>query len=135
MTDKSGAVAYLHTLHMEFDQTCTLLTHRNDYGADEPRRTAFGLPGRDYSEEYTVTTIPLYAHPSSQDASALVEALRPFAKFVDKETCTITMIWEDGDYRSHYPNVLKPLDFFNARAALSEWEQSNADPEALRPQG
>lgn len=46
-------VAYLHTLHMEGGQTMTRLSDQD--------ATVFGLPGRDYSEEYTVTTTPLYA--------------------------------------------------------------------------
>lgn len=57
------AVAYLHTLHMEGGQTYDRLTLWNGIDEDEPRRTAFGFPERDYSPEYHVTTTPLYATP------------------------------------------------------------------------
>lgn len=48
-------VAYLHTIHMEFDQKTERLTN-----SKEP---AFGRPGVNYSEEYAVTCEPLYASP------------------------------------------------------------------------
>jgi hypothetical protein len=50
---------------------------------------------------------------------ALVEALKPFARHVDKQTCKITMIWQDGEYNSTYTETLKPQDFFAAHAALA----------------
>lgn len=55
-------VASLYTMHMELNQTCDRL--------DNPGLAPFGIPGRDYSEEYTVTETPLY------DLSALKEAVK-----------------------------------------------------------
>lgn len=49
-------VAYLHVLHMEGDQTYQRLTFEGGSTLDN----AFGIPGRDYSEEYHVTITPLY---------------------------------------------------------------------------
>lgn len=46
-------VAWLHTLHMEFDQKIRRLSFDDD--------NAFGVPGRDYSEEYEVTIEPLFS--------------------------------------------------------------------------
>jgi hypothetical protein len=45
-------VAWLHTRHMELDQTQTEVT--------ECAKHPFGRPGRDFSEEYRVTSEPLY---------------------------------------------------------------------------
>ena len=53
-------VAWLHTLHMEGGQTYERLLDHDGTDPDEPRRTGFGVPGRNYSEEYTVTAEPLY---------------------------------------------------------------------------
>lgn len=57
-------VAWMHTLHMEGGQTYVRLSELDGTDPDEPKRTAFGIPGRDYSEEYPVTSQPLYTHPS-----------------------------------------------------------------------
>ena len=70
----SEPVAYLHTLHMEGGQTHTRLSEDDGTDEYEPSRTAFGKPGRDYSEEYRVTTTPLFATPSPSEA--MVERLR-----------------------------------------------------------
>lgn len=51
-------VAWLHTLCMELDQFSRLLT----FCEENP----FGEPGEDYSEEYSVTSEPLYQHPAPQ---------------------------------------------------------------------
>lgn len=59
-------VAFLHALHMEGGQTYTRLSFDDGTDEDEPRRTAFGVPGRDYSEEYSVTSQPLYSHPPTR---------------------------------------------------------------------
>jgi hypothetical protein len=80
-------VAWMHTLHMEGGQTCTRLREDDGTDEDEPRRTAFGMPGRDYSEEYPVTSQPLYAHPSSEQAiraDERVKALDEAALLVEK---------------------------------------------------
>lgn len=69
-------VAWLHTLHMECGQVTTRLTDWDCVDPDEPTWGAFGRPGRDYSEEYRVTTQPLYPHPPSTDVAALVEAAK-----------------------------------------------------------
>lgn len=66
--DAGEPVAYLHTLHMEGGQTYERLTMHNGLDPDDARVTAFGIPGRDYSEEYSVSTTPLYALPSHQGA-------------------------------------------------------------------
>lgn len=58
--DVDEPVAWLHTLHMEGGQTMTRLLDHDGTDEDEPQRTGFGLPGRDYSEEYPVTAEPLY---------------------------------------------------------------------------
>lgn len=59
------SVAWLHTLHMEFDQTYDRLTASPE--------NPFGEPGRDYGEEYEVTSTPLYALP--EPAADLVEVV------------------------------------------------------------
>jgi len=69
-------VAWLHTLHMEQGQVSTRLTDWDCVDPDEPTWGAFGRPGRDYSEEYRVTTQPLYTHPPATDVAALVEAAK-----------------------------------------------------------
>jgi len=69
-------VAWLHALHMEQGQVSTRLTDWDCIDPDEPSWGAFGRPGRDYSEEYTVTTQPLYTHPPATDVAALVEAAK-----------------------------------------------------------
>ena len=46
-------VGWLHVMHMEGGQTQTRLT--------EDAEDHFGVPGEDYSEEYVVTSEPLYA--------------------------------------------------------------------------
>jgi hypothetical protein len=50
--------------------------------------------------------------------SELEAALKPFASYVDKSSCKITMVWRDGDYVSTYTNTLKPSDFWAATVAL-----------------
>lgn len=76
-------VAYLHTMHMEGGQTYDRLTAWNGVDEDEPSRTAFGFPGRDYSEEYRVTTTPLYASPKQAPVyQGEVERLREVARMV-----------------------------------------------------
>jgi len=54
MTDESELkpVAWLHTMHMELDQTYDRLTASPD--------NPWGEPGEDYSAEYHVTSEPLY---------------------------------------------------------------------------
>jgi len=44
---------WLHVMHMEGGQTHTRLT--------EDAEDHFGVPGEDYSEEYVVTSAPLFA--------------------------------------------------------------------------
>lgn len=57
--------------------------------------------------------------PQGERVKALMyQALRPFARQVDKATCKITMTWEDGDYKSTYTNTLTPQDFFKAADAI-----------------
>ena len=46
------------------------------------------------------------------------KALQPFARHVDKRTCKITMLWQDGDYKSTYTDTLTPQDFFAAHEAI-----------------
>ncbi len=58
-------VAWRHTLHMELNQT----TERLTASPENP----FGKPGRDYSEEYEVTSTPLHALP--EPAADLVEVV------------------------------------------------------------
>jgi hypothetical protein len=60
-------VGYLHTLHMELGQTSQLFSIENLADSDEPERTAFGKPGRDYSETYSVSVTPLYAVEKRHD--------------------------------------------------------------------
>jgi hypothetical protein len=48
-------LAYRHTLHMELDQDA----HRLTFTPESP----FGVPGKDYSETFPVTSIPLYSRP------------------------------------------------------------------------
>lgn len=87
-SDGSGAepVAYLHVMHMEGGQTYERLSDWDGIDEDEPKRTAFGIPGRDYSETYPVTTTPLYAHPAPGEPAAqdhiakLKAALRDIAE-------------------------------------------------------
>jgi len=69
-------------------------------------------------------TIEFDLIPALSDAQARVSeleiALKPFAGYLDKAICTITMTWEDaGGYKSTYKNTLKTGDFFAARAALT----------------
>jgi hypothetical protein len=59
--------AWRHTLHMELEQTYERLLDHDGTDCDDPRRTGFGVPGRDYSEEYEVTSIPLYALEKRHD--------------------------------------------------------------------
>jgi hypothetical protein len=59
-------VGWMHTMHMEQGQTYERLLDWDGVDDDEPERTAFGLPGRDYSEEYLVTSTPLYALPENE---------------------------------------------------------------------
>lgn len=51
-TQLGAPSAWLHTVHMELNQTMTRLT-------DSPENP-WGKPGRDYSAEYEVTSEPLY---------------------------------------------------------------------------
>ena len=60
----ANPVAYRHTMHMEGGQTQVRVNEWDGIDPDYPRRTGFGIPGRDYSEEYAVTIEPLYLHPS-----------------------------------------------------------------------
>ena len=62
------------------------------------------------------------------EVARLRKALKPFAQYVDKQTCTITMIWQDGDYKSTYTNTLKPDHFFAAAAALTPAAQPDTAP-------
>jgi len=57
--------------------------------------------------------------------SKVVKALRPFARYADKETCKITMIWKDGGYQSTYTDTLKPKHFFAAHDTLAELGEEN----------
>lgn len=66
-------VAWMHTLHMERGQTMERLSDWDGVDDDCPELTAFGRPGRDYSEEYPVTTTPLYTGASANNE--LVDAL------------------------------------------------------------
>ena len=59
-------VAWLHTMHMEFDQTSKRVV------LDEEEQP-FGEPGRDHSEGYLVTVNPLYATPGAAKAAAKKE--------------------------------------------------------------
>ncbi|MDF3607574.1 hypothetical protein PE067_16320 [Paracoccus sp. DMF-8] len=59
-------------------------------------------------------------------ADVLAEAVRPFARHVDKATCAITVIWTDGDYRSTYSGTLKPADFYDASLALAAHQARRA---------
>ena len=56
----------------------------------------------------------------TQERDRLREALKPFSRFLDKETCTVTVTWSDGSYQSTYTGILRPADFFEAHAALGE---------------
>lgn len=51
---EGAKVAWLHTLHMEAEQT----SKRLHFGSEN----AFGVPGKDYSAEYAVIIEPLYLH-------------------------------------------------------------------------
>lgn len=53
---KQEPVAYLHTLHMEFEQKSKRLCLPDE---EDP----FGQPGQDYSDCYPLTVEPLYASP------------------------------------------------------------------------
>lgn len=63
----ADAEAWLHTMHMEHHQTAKRLSF-----SMEP---AFGTPGRDYSAEYPVTVVPLYAAVPAPPADAEMDAL------------------------------------------------------------
>ena len=54
-TPSAQPSAWLHTLHMELWQKEKQVTIKSDH--------PFGKPGRDFSEEYSVTSSPLYASP------------------------------------------------------------------------
>jgi len=55
--------AYMHTMHMEHGQSQVRLSHFST--------NPFGIPGEDYSEEYPITTEPLFLRAADE-----VEALR-----------------------------------------------------------
>jgi hypothetical protein len=75
-------VAWLHTMHMEFEQTNESVT------LDEGTHP-FGVPGRDHLEEYPVTITPLYAAPATEpDAAFRLSRFRGF--------CVIDN-YQDGD--------------------------------------
>lgn len=96
-------VAYLHTMHMEGGQTYDRLTAWNGVDEDEPMRTAFGFPGYDYSQEYSVTTTPLYASPkpTTVESSGMVERLRPNLGYETDEPSVGEMVLDY--YRRHFP--------------------------------
>jgi hypothetical protein len=71
--DELKPVAWLHTLHMEGGQSYDMLSDSDGRDCDEPERTAFGKPGRDYSEEYKVTSMPLYTSARIEALTAEVE--------------------------------------------------------------
>lgn len=67
----AGAVAWLHTMHMEGGQTQEIVTLEED--DDQP----FGKRGKDYDPTYNVTVQPLYTTPPAPAAPAgVVEALQ-----------------------------------------------------------
>jgi hypothetical protein len=83
-------------------------------------------PRKDQAGEGATEYVRADLAPDPQDdarVKALVEALRPFARHVDKATCKISMTWEDGDYKSTYTNTLRPQDFFNAADALAAFDK------------
>lgn len=61
-TQLGAPSAWLHTIHMELNQTMTRLT-------DSPENP-WGKPGRDYSAEYEVTSEPLYKGAALPQAPA-----------------------------------------------------------------
>ena len=70
--ERQEAVAYLHTLHMELDQSQSVVS--------QSPHNPFGVRGENYDDAYSVTTEPLYttAKPGP-DVRALVEALEQIA--------------------------------------------------------
>lgn len=63
--------AWIHTLHMECDQTEEVLRLWGpSEDPDSPLTNAFGVPGEDYSASYRVVLTPLY------DVSALESSTR-----------------------------------------------------------
>jgi len=78
-------VAYLHTLHMEGGQTNERLSSWDGVDEYEPSRTAFGSPGRDYSEEYFVTTQPLYTR-IIPPVSSYADGVQDAAKVAEDQT-------------------------------------------------
>jgi len=120
-------VAWLHKLHMEGGQFYSRLLASNGRDEDEPKRTAFGIPGRDYSEEYSVTSQPLYAHPPAQadqqPPEDVVEALSSFP---------INGSFANGslaDYADCITHALKP--FITAREEQVRREGSEAIDDAV----
>lgn len=91
-------IAYLHTLHMEGGQTYERLLDWDGVDEDEPRRTAFGFPGRDYSEEYPVTTTPLYTRQAAE-ARILARMREPDAAMVE---AVAKAIWGDEPGADEY---------------------------------
>ena len=56
----SEPVAWHHTCQYETGEKATWVTERKDHG--------WGTPGKDFSEELEITSVPLYAHPAPSPA-------------------------------------------------------------------
>jgi hypothetical protein len=101
-------VAWLHTLHMEGGQTYTRLLDHNGRDEDEPECTAFGLPGRDYSGEYTVTSEPLFLRqqPIGVVEDGVEQAFREgftlgdFAGGGQADPRTVDLAWQNSRARA-----------------------------------
>jgi hypothetical protein len=114
MKDELEPVAWLHTLHMEGGQTYDMLLFSDGLDCDEPECTAFGKPGRDYSEEYKVTSTPLYT-------SARIEAL---TAEVERKDAALQFYSEDHKNPNDGPWGISSTDFGDvARAALQPQEK------------
>ena len=87
----------------------------------------------DYTADVTPEQAVAAAKAARREVARLRKALKPFAQYVDKQTCTITMIWQDGDYKSTYTNTLKPDHFFAAAAALTPAEPHDTTPPPDQP--
>lgn len=122
-------VAWLHTLHMELGQTAVSLTRNDGRDEHEPRRTAFGIPGRDYSEEFHVTSEPLFTRPPADpDNEGLAGArahLEAAISEVDALSKAMSLLGR-GDMQSPIEtDILAPLRL--ALAALATAPRAEAD--------
>lgn len=95
-SSESEPVAWRYTIQYETGETRSLVT--------DEERSPFGVPGKDYSEEYAVTCEPLYsAHPVAVPVSEeMVEAMKG-----------LIALYEDDEGAADLPQIIA------AKAALA----------------